>query len=208
MRIIGLSGGIASGKNFVADIFEKNGAAVFDADAEVHQIFAKDKKIISQIGKTFPSAVKSNSIDRKLLGKLVFNNTEKLEILEKILHPEVRKKYQEFLKAAKKNHKKITILNIPLLLEKSQGDNTYKCDKIISVIVKKSLQKRRFLARARKLNPQNFKAELKNLEKKFEDIFARQITNSERKTKSDFVINSGISKAETIKQVKNIIPQL
>lgn len=201
MKIIGLTGGIASGKNFVADIFKKNGAAVFDADKEVHEIIANDKKIISQIRKTFPDAVNSGLVDRKALGKIVFSDKKKLDLLEKIIHPEIRKKYQEFLLTAKENHHKIAILNIPLLLEKKG----YECDKIISVIVKKSLQKRRFLSRARKLNPQNFQKDLKSLEEKFEKISTNQLTNLERKKQSDFVINSGVSKAKTIKQVRSFL---
>ena len=86
------------------------------------------------------------------------------------------------------------------MLEK-QG---YECDKIISVIIKKSLQKRRFLSRAKKLDPKNFKKEVKNLEKKFEQIFSKQLTNLERKKRSDFIIRNDLSKADTVRQAEKI----
>lgn len=201
MKIIGLTGSISSGKNFVAEIFVKNGAMVFDADAEVHDLFKSNKVIFSKILEFFPQAIIDKKIERKILGKIVFENTQKLQILEKIIHPQVRKKYSEFLKEAESKNSKFVILNIPLLLEK-QG---YDCDKIISVIIKKSLQKRRFLSRARKLDPKNFKKEEKNLEKKFEQIFSKQLTNLERKKRSDFIIRNDISKSHTVKQVKKIL---
>jgi dephospho-CoA kinase len=199
MKIIGLTGGIASGKNFVAEIFAQNGAAVFDADFEVHQLFASDKLVIERIKKNFPESFIEGKIERKILGKIVFGDAEKLAILEKILHPKVREKYQEFLVNAQKSKKKIVVLNIPLLLEK-QG---YSCDKIVALLAPKSVRKRRFLARCRKNNPKIFAAEKKNFEEKFLQICANQITDLERKSKADFVINSNKSKLEIEAQIKN-----
>lgn len=211
MKIIGLTGGIASGKNFVADIFAKNGAAVFDADIEVHKMFEDDKALILKVGGIFPQSLLdtiidhkksekklfSKKIDRKILGKIVFSDEKKLKILEEIIHPILRKKYQDFLIKSKKEKRKIVVLNIPLLLEK-QG---YSCDKIISLIISPSIQKRRFFAR-KKNEP---KAEL---EKKFKKILQLQLTNKERKEKSDFVINTRFSKANTIRQVRKILQKL
>ena len=143
MKIIGLTGGIASGKNFVADIFAKNGAAIFDADFEVHQIYDNDKNFISKIKKLFPQSVVDEKIDRKILGKIVFSDAKKLKIIEEIVHPIIRKKYDQFLLKSRQEKRKIVVLNIPLLLER-QG---YECDKIISLLIPPSLQKRRFFSR-------------------------------------------------------------
>ncbi len=204
MKIIGLTGGIASGKNFVAGIFVQNGAAVFDADKEVHKLLELDQSTIAEVKKKFHESFVAGKIERKILGKIVFADAEKLKILEKILHPKVRKKYQEFLEVAQKEKKKIAVLNIPLLLE----TESYKCDKILAIIAAPSIQKKRFLARAKKNNPRNFAAEKKNLEKKFEQIRAKQISNSERKLRADFVVNSGVSKKKTEQQVNKIIADL
>ncbi len=200
MKIIGLTGGIASGKNFVAEIFAQNGAAVFDADFEVHQLFASDKSVIGMIKKKFPDSFVEGKIERKILGKIVFGDAKKLEILEKILHPKVREKYQEFLANAQKSKKKIAVLNIPLLLEKQ----AYKCDKIVAIVAPPSIQKRRFLARHKKITA----AEKKNLEKKFEQIRAKQISNLARKASADFVVNSNFSKRNVIEQVVAIINKI
>jgi len=204
MKIIGLTGSIASGKNFVAEVFAKYNAAIFDADKEVHELFESDKLTFSEILKNFPTAIINQKINRKILGEIVFVDEKKLQILEKIIHPKIQKKSLEFIERSKKNNVEIAILNIPLLLEK-QG---YKCDKIISVIAPKSLQKKRFLARVKKNNPENFKKELKNFEKKFEEIYSRQLNNNDRKKKSDFVVNNAISRADTEAQVKKIIAKI
>ncbi|MDX2082412.1 MAG: dephospho-CoA kinase [Rickettsiales bacterium] len=210
--IIGLTGGIASGKNFVAEIFAKNGAAVFDADQEVHNLLANNSYVISQVRKNFPNCFVDQKINRQILAKIVFANQKKLRILEKILHPQVRKSYQEFLKKLAAKKVKIAILNIPLLLE----SKAYKCDKIVAIIAPKSVQKKRFLARAQKnkqRNKQKNKAknsaiEKENLIKKFEQIHQKQISNIERKLHADFIINSAISKVDTIKQVQKILYQI
>ncbi len=218
MKIIGLTGGIASGKNFVANILAKSGAAIFDADAEVHEILVNDKALIAKLGKLFPQSLverKGESeeklaaqklaqeakiiqeIDRKILGKIVFADAEKLKILEDIIHPILRKKYDEFLEKSRQENRKILVLNIPLLLEK-QG---YECDKIISLLIPPSLQKRRFFSRRKNESKQE-------LEKKFKRIVQFQLSNEERKKKSDFVIYTRFSKAKTVEQVKKILQKL
>lgn len=194
MKIIGLTGGIASGKNFVADIFSKSGAAVFDADKEVHNLLELDKSTINEVKKNFPESFVNQKINRQILGKIVFADAKKLKILEEILHPKVRKNYQLFLENSKIQNKKIAVLNIPLLLE-TKG---YECDAILAITVAPSIQKKRFLSRAMK----NSKENKKDLEKKFFQIAAKQMTNKQRKSCADFVINTNCSKSEVVKKVK------
>ncbi len=201
MKIIGLTGGIASGKNFVAEILAKKDAAIFDADKEVHKLLESDKSTILEVSKKFSQSFIDKKINRKILGEIVFSDAKKLKILEKIIHPKIRKNHLEFLKAAKKSAKKIAVLNIPLLLEK-EG---YECDIIVAVIASKALQKKRFLARCKKQNPKNFTKEKKNLAEKFEQIYSKQANNSERKKAADFVINNNLSKVDTARQVKEIL---
>ena len=125
-------------------------------------------------------------------------------MLEKILHPKVRKKYQSFLDKSKKEGRKMVILNIPLLLEKKG----YECDKIIAVISARSIQRERFLKRNKEFYPKTFAEEKENLIKQFEKIFLKQNTNSDRKKAADFVIDNTKSKDFAISQVKNLIKLL
>ena len=204
MKIIGLTGGIASGKNFIAEVFKKNGAIIFDADAEVHEILRSDKVAISEIAGHFSESVVEGKINRKILGKIVFGDVKKLHILEKILHTKVRKNYEEFLKSAQRRRKKLVVLNIPLLLE----TKAYKCDKVVAIITTKIAQKYRFLARHKKSFPQNFLEEISGLEEKFHQIKSKQISNLERRKRADFVIFNGLSKSNTIKQVACILGEM
>lgn len=189
MKIIGITGSIASGKNFLSDIFEENGAAIFDADKEVHRLLESDKSTIDEVAKEFPSALVGKKIDRKILGGIVFSDKKKLQILESILHPKIREEQKKFLLTSRKNRKKIAVLNIPLLLE----NGWYKCDKIISIISSKLAQKHRFLKRSKTLT-----------DKDFDKIISQQLSNEERIKRSDFVIR-GFSKAFIRKEAAKII---
>jgi dephospho-CoA kinase len=192
-KIVGLAGGIASGKNFVAEIFAKNGAAIFDADKEVHDLLKLDKSTIEAVRKIFPESFVEQKIDRKILGEIVFADKEKLKILEKILHPQVRANYQKFLRKANEDKKEIAVLNIPLLLETGH----YKCDYIVAISAPIAIRKKRFLERSQNANV-----------KIFNQICAKQISDAEREKKAAFVINSGGSKGDVARRVKAIIGEL
>src|SRR5690606_26497739 len=113
-------------------------ALIFDADKEVHKLLESDEPTIQKVREKFPQSFVDGKIERKILGKIVFSDESQLRILEKIIHPEVRKKYSEFVAAAQKKSTKLLVLNIPLLLE-TKG---YKCDKIIAIIAGEETQKK------------------------------------------------------------------
>ncbi len=200
MKIIGLTGGIASGKNFIAEIFAKNGAVIFDADDEVHRLLELDKSVIASVKKKFPTSFINKKIERKILGKIVFSDKNKLKILEKIIHPEIRKSYQKFLAASKKQKKKLAVLNIPLLLE----SKAYKCDYIVAIVLPKKVQKMRFLTRERQ---KNSIITVEELTKKFEQIRKKQLSNLHRKKHADFVIKNDGSFEDASKRVKKFLQQ-
>jgi dephospho-CoA kinase len=186
--VVGLTGGIAAGKNFVADIFAKNGAIIFDADKEVHQLLESDKSTVEEVVKNFSESLVDGKIDRKILAKIVFSNEEKLRILEKILHPKVRQKYQEFLADAQKQKIKLVVLNVPLLLE-SEG---YKSDYIVAITAPLELRKKRYLLRSKNSDLTTFNK-----------IRRKQLSDLERKKRADFVIRN-IDEDLTSREVKKI----
>ncbi len=197
MLIIGLTGGVASGKNFVANQFVKFKIPVFDADLEVHKLFAKNKEIFSQVKKIFPKAIIDGKVDRKILGGEVLVDKEKLQILEQIIYPHLRKKEDSFIKNCRIRQQKIAILNIPLLFEKG---GYKKCHKTIAIVIPPSIQLQRFKNR---LKAKENNAEL--IFEKFKNITKNQLNNSQRKNRADFLIYSGLSKGFTTKQVKNLL---
>ncbi len=118
MPVFGLTGDLASGKSTALKFFKKKGAVIFDADKLVHEYYEKRKsKVYEKIASVFPETFRRKTIDRKILGKIVFSNRKKLKILEKIVHKEVIADLKKWIKTAKKS-KKICVAEVQLLFEK------------------------------------------------------------------------------------------
>lgn len=129
MKWIGLTGGIASGKSTVAELLQKNGYVVVDADVIAHDVVARGsvglKKVIDTFGRIYLK--EDGELDRKKLGQLVFDNSEKRLELERIIHPLVQEKVREIKAELEKKGTKIAFYDVPLLFEKnlqSQFDAT------------------------------------------------------------------------------------
>ncbi|HEY9765389.1 MAG TPA: dephospho-CoA kinase [Chroococcales cyanobacterium] len=116
--VIGLTGGIATGKSSVASILEKWGFEVIDADLLAHAALERGKPANAMIAKSFPSTVLSDeTIDRKKLARIVFEDPAKRRILENILHPEVLAEIKERIDLAR-DRKRNLVAMVPLLFEK------------------------------------------------------------------------------------------
>jgi dephospho-CoA kinase len=102
--IVGLTGGIGSGKTTVAKLFQNfDAVAVYIADVEAKKIMNSSATIRNEIIVAFgKSTFKNNQLDRSYLANIVFNNKEKLQILNSIVHPEVHRHFQEFVQLHKK----------------------------------------------------------------------------------------------------------
>ncbi len=213
MIIVGITGSLASGKNFITKIFEKFHFAIFDADLEISNILLEEE-IVIKINDCFSELNDNKSINKKLLAEIVFSNKEKLKLLEEITHPALYQKYQNFIKNCEINNKKFIALNIPLLIEK----NNYKCSKIVSAICDYQTQKRRFISREilkfkhqnnkNKIGKQKIKELILFFTEKFYKITNNQLNNHKRLIASDFIINTSKSRAETVKQTRKIIRKI
>jgi dephospho-CoA kinase len=125
---IALVGSIGSGKTFISNLF---GYPVFNADDSVSKIYSNNKKIFYKLKKRLPKFFTDPPIKKEELIKAIVKNKNSLNIISKIVHPEVRKDLQKFIK--KHNKKKVIILDIPLLLE-----NKLNKKKDIIIFVKSS----------------------------------------------------------------------
>ena len=144
--IIGILGGISSGKSTVAAEFAKLGCAVIDADAIAHQLLDR-KAVRDKIVRLFEKSIldSAGKIDRKKLARIVFADVDKLLQLNGILHPLVLRKTRQLLKTYNsRNYIKAIVLDIPLLAEAGW---TKLCSNIIFVKCRKNLR----LQRAKKL---------------------------------------------------------
>ena len=117
--IIGLTGSIGSGKSEVARIFEELGALVIDADLLAREAVLPGSPALAAIVKEFGAQVleHSGSLNRKLLGAIVFSDRTKLKVLETIVHPEVRRLFLAKLATIKDGSGKLIVYVVPLLFE-------------------------------------------------------------------------------------------
>ena len=185
---IGILGDIGSGKSYVADHF---GYPVFNADKEVSKIYKKNKKIFFKLKKKLPKYILSFPIDKKEITQAILSNKTNLKKIIKIIHQEIRKKMNLFLKRNK--NKKIIILDIPLLLENKINK---KNDILIFVESKKIDIEKRLKKRV------NFNRKLLN---KFKKI---QFSSSYKKRKSHFLIKNNFTKKSIKISIGNILKNI
>ena len=188
MLRIALTGGIGSGKSEVTKCFRSLGVTVLDADEISHDLTSKDVAVINRIEDIFGKEVinSDNSLNRKALRHLVFNDRAAKAKLEAILHPKIR---QHMHKAAGLVDANYCLFAIPLLVE---TDQTQDFDRIIVVQAPTKLRRQRILLRS-------------NLAlKEIEAIFSAQASDATRReVADDLVINDGSLKA-LFEKVKNL----
>jgi len=143
--IVGLTGGIGSGKSTVADLFVAHGASLVDTDAIAHQLTAAGGLAMPAIVGAFGSDVAdvNGALDRAAMRRLVFADAGARERLEAILHPMIRQVSAERCALAITPY---VILAVPLLVE--SGDFRQRCDKIVVVDCTESVQISRVMARS------------------------------------------------------------
>ena len=181
---IGILGDIGSGKSYVAKNF---GYPVFNADHEVSKIYEKDKRIFYKLKKALPNDIFSFPIKKKEISNAIISNKYNLKKIIKIVHLEVRKKMNSFLK--KNSHKKVVVLDIPLLLENRINK---KNDILIFIQSKKS----DIIKKLKKRSNFNQKLFLK-----FKKI---QLPLDYKKKKSNFIIKNNFTSKSVKKEIKRI----
>ncbi|MGB1176286.1 MAG: dephospho-CoA kinase [Candidatus Puniceispirillaceae bacterium] len=146
MIIIGLTGGIASGKSTTAGLFRELDIPVHDADAAVHDMMAAGGHAVDRVAQAFGSQVLASdgSIDRHRLGAEVFADPDRRKMLESIIHPRIAASRDRFLATCQKDGAALVVLDIPLLFE-TNGQTL--CDFVILCSVDPNTQKQRALGR-------------------------------------------------------------
>ena len=185
---IGILGDIGSGKSYVAKRF---GYPVFNADQEVSRLYENDKKIFNKLKKKLPKYFSFFPIKKREISYAIMDDRKNLKKIIKIVHPEVRKKMNFFLKKYK--NKKIVILDIPLLLENKMNE---KKDILIFVQSRKEDIFKK-LKKRKNFNYQLFK--------KFKKI---QLPLDYKKKKSKFIIKNDFKKKTISKYVKKILKEI
>jgi dephospho-CoA kinase len=176
MRLLGLTGSIGMGKSATLSMFADAGIPVYDADAEVHRLYAQGGAAVPPVEAAFPGVVRDGAVDRQILGERVLNNDAALKQLGSIVYPLMGARREAFLKAAEESGAPFAVLDIPLLFESGGEGNV---DAVAVVSAPADLQRKRVLERP------GMTVE------KFESILAKQTPDAEKRARADFVIDTG-----------------
>ncbi|MEB8171454.1 dephospho-CoA kinase [Macrococcus caseolyticus] len=175
MTVIGLTGGIASGKSTVANYLKENGFAVIDADIAARQAVEKGTEGLRKVAQTFPGVLNEDrTLNRKALGTIIFNDKAQRDSLNEIVHPIVRRLMDEE-KAAALSEGKVVVMDIPLLYE---NELEHTVDEVWVVYVSYDIQKMRLMKR-NELSESEADARINS-----------QMSMDEKRDKADIVIDN------------------
>ena len=188
-RVVGLTGGIGSGKSTVSRLFQKLGASVVDADAIVHELQTAGSPLLDRIVDAFGSGVLlgSGELDREALGSLVFSDANARERLNAIVHPAVGVEMARRIEESRKARAALVVVDVPLLLETG---SSAAFDAVVVVYCRESQQIERQQARdgsSREEAEQRVRA---------------QLSIEEKRRLADHVIDNSGSPEETDRQVR------
>ena len=185
---IGILGDIGSGKSFVAKSF---GCPVFNADDEVGKLYKKNRKIFIRLNKALPKYITQFPRKKQEVTKTILANKNNLRKIIKIVHPEIRKKMNIFLKKNKK--RRLIILDIPLLLEN-------KINKRKDILIFIQSKRAKILKRLKKR--ENFNLKIMN---RFRKI---QLPLDYKRKKSNFIIKNNFTNKNIKYQIRYILKQI
>jgi dephospho-CoA kinase len=190
--VIGLTGGIASGKSTVSNMIKEMDITVIDADVEARLAVEKGEPAYQEILAGFGDDIvlPGGDIDRVKLGSIIFHNAEKRQLLNGIVHPEVRRRMNNQVEAAKERGEQVIVLDIPLLFESKL---THMVEKTILVYVDRDIQLKRLMER-NNLSLEEAEARIKS-----------QMPLSDKVPLADAVINNNGTITESKNQLIEIL---
>jgi dephospho-CoA kinase len=191
MMVIGLTGSIGMGKTTTAELFAAEGVPVHDADRVVHDLYRGEAAQAIEVA--FPGTVIGGEVDRRKLSDNLAKNPANFKRIEQIVHPLVRKREGEFLDKQRKAGTPVVLLDIPLLFETGAAG---RVDAVVVVSCDEDIQRRRVLARPG-MTPE-----------KLDIILSRQLPDAEKRTRADFIVDTGISVDDARRQVQAILATL
>lgn len=193
MIVVGLTGSIGMGKSNAARVLRFLGVPVYDADAEVHRIYAKGGEAVEPIARAFPGAVRDGAVDRARLSEILRADPAAVPRLERIVHPLVRRIQDRFLRTMRLRRVPIAVLDIPLLFE-TGGEK--RCDAVIVVTAPAYLQRQRVMRR-----PGMSAAKL-------DLLLGRQTPDAEKRRRADYVVHTNHGYRDTLLALRRILAEL
>lgn len=196
MLKVGLTGGLASGKSFVAGVFRACGARVVEADKIGHAVLLPNGEAYSEVVAEFGEGIlrPDGEIDRKALGAIVFGDPERLERLNDLVHPHVFRRQEEFFESsAAEDPAAVAVVEAAILIE-TGGRERY--DRIVLAYCPPEVQVERFIAREG------------GTEEQARARMARQMPLNEKIPFADYLIDTSGSKADTESRARAVYAKL
>ena len=191
MLVIGLTGSIAMGKTTAAKRFIARNIPVFDADAQVHELY--EGEAVAPIEAAFPGVTTDGKVNRARLGEMLGNDAKALARLEAIVHPMVRARREAFLRDNARKGAEMAVLEIPLLFETGSEKDV---DVTIVVTAPEAVQRARLLARE---GMSEARAEM---------LLANQMADTDKRKRADYVVDTNRPPQKTGAEIDNIIESL
>lgn len=190
-KVIGITGGIASGKSLISNWLLDQGYPLIDADIVSRQVLKDNQKLLARISETFgPAMIQADGqLNRQKLGQVVFNDPAMREKLNAIMQAPIRQEIKEQLLQLK-NSKPLVFLTVPLLFEEHYED---MCDAVIVVKVDADAQ----LSRLQERDNLDRQAAL--------DRIKSQMPLEEKIARADFVIDNNGTVDQSIRQLKGVL---
>jgi len=188
---LGLTGSIGMGKSTIAAMFAAEGVPVWDADAAVHRLYADDEALKASLAKAFGDVLSENRIDRARLSAALHKDPNGFERLNALVHPRVVEDRGDFF--ARHAGAAVVVADIPLLFETSAERHL---DKVVVVSSPPEVQKLRVLARPGMTGT------------KFAAILQRQMPDTEKRRRADYIIDTSQSLDACREQVHEIVTEL
>ena len=194
-KLVGITGGIGSGKTTLSNHLKKIGYLVHESDVVVSEMYTKPKKqFLSFIKeKISQDAVNHNKINKTEIANVIFNNNAIKKLFETYIHKEVQNSRDAFIKKNKKNKNKLIFADIPLLFENKLEKDF---DLVVCIISSEKKRIKRVL--------ENKKFTKENLNK----ILKAQTTDKERKKRSQIIINNNKTKKDFIFSIEKVLTGL
>jgi dephospho-CoA kinase len=196
MLVIGLTGGVASGKTTVSEVLREEGAILIDADQIARGLVQPKTAAWQELVRAFGNEIleRDGSIHRQKLASLIFSNPRQRSVLNRILHPRIRKEIRRRLKGIEqKNPEAIVVIDAPLLIE--TGGHR-EMDKVIVVACTETQQVER-LRRRNQLSEEQARA-----------MLSSQMSLEEKKRVADYVICNDGSPEATRRKARDIFKEL
>jgi dephospho-CoA kinase len=188
MFVLGLTGSVAMGKSTTARFFAEAGVPVHDSDSVVHRLY--ENEAVPLIEAAFPGTTADGKVDRVKLGSRVMGDLAALRQLEAIVHPLVWDAERRFLEEAQAKGAPVVLLDIPLLFE-TGGDQ--RVDAVVVATAPAEVQRARVLERPGMT------------EQRLQAMLARQLPDSEKRLRADFIVDTSRGFDDARAQVQEIL---